>query len=103
MTFRLKRRQWLQGMAAAAVADPPLVAASRARPLVTDPKGILDLPPGFSYRVISRVGAKMHDGYRVPGHFDAMGLFEHDGQLVLMRNHEVAPGEVAMGPYAPGV
>jgi secreted PhoX family phosphatase len=86
---------------AGGLAQPPLAAASR--PLVSDPKGILDLPAGFSYRVISRVGTKMHDGYRVPGHFDAMGLFEANGQLVLMRNHEVAPGEVAMGPYPEGV
>jgi secreted PhoX family phosphatase len=74
-----------------------------AQALVRDRRGILDLPPGFSYRVISRVGQQMQDGYRVPGHFDAMGVFEANGQLILMRNHEVAPGEALSGPYPAGV
>jgi uncharacterized protein len=63
----------------------------------------LDLAPGFSYRVISRSGQLMPDGFRVPGRCDAMGVFEANGQLVLMRNHEVAPGERYSGPYPPGV
>lgn len=31
-------------------------------PLVTDPNGLLDLPKGFSYRVVSRLGDVMSDG-----------------------------------------
>lgn len=105
MTSAIKRRQWLQ-----AVGVGTGLLASGARPvraaqqrLVRDPKGILELPPGFSYRVISRSGERMADGYRVPGHFDAMGVFEADGQLILMRNHEVAPGEAVAGPFPAGV
>ena len=30
--------------------------------LVPDPAGVLDLPPGYSYRVISRLGDAMADG-----------------------------------------
>jgi len=104
MTSGIKRRQWLQ-----AVGTGLLATGTGARPahaktaLVRDPRGILELPSGFSYRVISRAGERMHDGYRVPGHFDAMGVFETDGQLILMRNHEVAPGEAVAGPYGSGV
>ena len=36
-------------------------------PLVTDPKGLLDLPRGFSYRIISEEGNEMSDGLLVPG------------------------------------
>jgi secreted PhoX family phosphatase len=76
--------------------------ARAAQPLERDPQGLLDLPRGFSYRVISRAGTLMHDGYRVPGHADAMGVFESQDKLILMRNHEVAPGEAVSGAYPPG-
>lgn len=45
----------------------------------------------------------MSDGYRVPGHPDAMGVFTLGDQLVLMRNHEITPGDRASGPYPDGV
>jgi secreted PhoX family phosphatase len=35
--------------------------------LRADPKKILDLPKGFSYRVISKAGTRMADGLQVPG------------------------------------
>ena len=77
--------------------------ATNARPsLVRDPNGVLDLPPGFSYRVISRSGERMSDGYRVPGNPDAMGTFASAHGVVLMRNHEIAPGDAASGPYPQG-
>jgi secreted PhoX family phosphatase len=74
-----------------------------ARPLVPDPKGILELPEGFSYQVVSRSGMRMDDGYRLPGRPDAMGCFPGPGgSLVLMRNHEVFEGDHAQSPYFPG-
>ena len=103
MTSAMNRRQWLQAMGVGtgllATGAPPAHAMQK---LVRDPHRILDLPPDFSYRVISRAGQRMHDGYRVPGHFDAMGVFEAGGQLILMRNHEVAPGEAQAGPFLAG-
>jgi secreted PhoX family phosphatase len=98
----MKRRQWLQAMGTGLLASGAR-SAHATTALVRDARGILDLPPGFSYRVISRVAERMRDGYRVPGHFDAMGVFEADGQLVLMRNHEVAPGEAVAGPFPAGI
>ena len=35
-------------------------------PLVADPAGLLDLPTGFSYRVVSKLGDPMSDGGTVP-------------------------------------
>ncbi|UGU17222.1 PhoX family protein [Sinomicrobium kalidii] len=61
-------------------------------PLKTDPEGYLDLPEGFSYKIISRQGDQMTDGLRVPGRPDGMGAFEGTGQnVILIRNHENSP------------
>jgi secreted PhoX family phosphatase len=98
------RRQWLQALGVGTgVLASGVRPARAAQALTRDPHGILDLPPGFSYRVISRAGTRMPDGFRVPGRFDAMGVFESEGRLVLMRNHEIAPGEAVNGPFPAGV
>ena len=70
-------------------------------PLVEDPQGIFDLPEGFSYRVISRAGDLMSDGYYVPSLPDGMAAFPGpDGLTLLLRNHEVDAGEPAAdGPF----
>jgi secreted PhoX family phosphatase len=77
-------------------------ASAPGRALIADPRRILDLPPGFSYRIVSRSGERMSDGYRVPGNPDAMGVFATPAGWVLMRNHEIAPGDRASGPYPAG-
>lgn len=60
--------------------------------LVPDPEGVLDLPPGFQYKVFSRVGETMNDGYVVPNQHDGMAAFTgKDRQTILVRNHEVHP------------
>ncbi len=59
-------------------------------PLSPDPDNILDLPEGFSYKVISALGDKMDDGYLVPDKADGMGCFALEGSKVaLVRNHEI--------------
>lgn len=78
-------------------------AASPVGALQSDPAGILDLPPGFSYRVISRLDAAMSDGGTVPDHADGMGCFDlGNGKLALVRNHELQPqhdgGAIPAGP-----
>lgn len=72
--------------------------------LAKDPKGILDLAPGFHYTILQRQGATMSDGLRVPALPDAMGVFtSKDKQhLILMRNHEIPLGQAKSGPLAPG-
>jgi secreted PhoX family phosphatase len=60
-------------------------------PLLPDPNGVLDLPEGYSYRVLSRLGETMSDGFTVPDRADGMGCFDiGNGKLALVRNHELA-------------
>lgn len=77
-----------------------LEAAPGNRPLLPDPAGILDLPSGFSYRIISRRGDRMDDGLAVPNRFDGMGAFALDAQrTILVRNHELRATHANEGPF----
>lgn len=69
--------------------------------LVPDPNGVLDLPPGFSYRVVQRAGEPMSDGFRVPDRPDGAYCVagDADGELVLLRNHENRDGYGDLDPY----
>lgn len=72
-------------------------------PLVPDPAGLLDLPSGFSYRLISSLGDPMADGANVPDKADGMGCLPlGDDEIVLIRNHELVPTDDAGGPLASG-
>ncbi|MDJ0642671.1 MAG: DUF839 domain-containing protein [Erythrobacter sp.] len=72
-------------------------------PLVPDPAGMLDLPRGFSYRVLSSLGDAMDDGGTVPDKADGMGCLDlGNGEIVLVRNHELVPSDDAGGPIAKG-
>ncbi|WP_067489737.1 alkaline phosphatase PhoX [Erythrobacter sp. CCH5-A1] len=72
-------------------------------PLQPDPAGFLDLPQGFSYRVISRLGDAMDDGGTVPDRADGMGCFDlGNGEIALVRNHELQPRHEAGGAIAKG-
>ncbi|GAB5348235.1 alkaline phosphatase PhoX [Alteriqipengyuania sp. 357] len=72
-------------------------------PLVKDPAGMLDLPPGFSYRLLSSLGNAMSDGGTVPDKADGMGCFDlGNGEIALVRNHELVPTDKAGGPIALG-
>ena len=63
-------------------------------PLVEDPNGLLDLPEGFNYRVLSQLGDLMNDGTPVPDKADGMGCFQgENGELILVRNHELRPDD----------
>ncbi|MFC7218403.1 alkaline phosphatase PhoX [Streptomyces polyrhachis] len=62
-------------------------------PLVPDPTGLLDLPEGFAYRVLSRTGDPLRSGEGpVPGNCDGMAAFALGrGSVALVRNHENRP------------
>ena len=63
-------------------------------PLRADPRGLFDLPEGFSYRIISTFGDRMDDGFYVPHRPDGMATFPGpDGLTILIRNHEVNPAK----------
>ena len=60
--------------------------------LVPDSQGIIDLPPGFQYRILSPVGTAMNDGNLVPNNHDGMAAFPgKKGTTILIRNHELSP------------
>ncbi len=80
-------------------------APARARPrrcfsgygeLVPDPAGIVDLPAGFRYRVLSRTGEALSDGGVVPSSHDGMAAFSAGALGTwLVRNHELNPEDAA--------
>ncbi len=68
--------------------------------LLPDPQGILDLPKGFSYRVLSRTGDEMDDGLLLPGAPDAMAAFAGPkGRTLLVCNHELTAGSTTTGAF----
>lgn len=72
-------------------------------PLKPDPKGLFDLPEGFSYTVVSKAGDPMSDGFVTPYKTDGMGCFALDNDRVaLVRNHELKPRDVEWTAYGPG-
>jgi secreted PhoX family phosphatase len=85
------------GKLASRFAGGPSVASPRVGlgPLIPDPDGLLDLPRGFRYRVVSATGDALPGGGVVPGWFDGMAAF-HRGRdsTVLVRNHEQATAGV---------
>jgi len=69
-------------------------------PLVDDPKGFMDLPRGFTYTVISHTGQMMDDGLLLPGLPDGMAAFPGpNGRVIVVRNHELTPGDPTVGPF----
>ena len=95
----------LQTFLSACQSDPQAIVSGQALhegygSLLDDPEGILKLPEGFSYRIISKKGDMMSDGFYVPGSADGMATFPGpDGKVLIVRNHEVSPGDVKGGPF----
>ncbi|MEP0354274.1 MAG: alkaline phosphatase PhoX [Paraglaciecola sp.] len=98
----ITRRQFNQGVVAAALGglaanlnSATLFSSEKAKlsgdsQLIPDPNGILDLPEGFSYQVISKLDDSMNDGLTVPDRADGMGCIPIDeNRVVLVRNHEI--------------
>lgn len=86
--------------AAALVLGPGEAYAAGYGPLVRDPGGVVDLPRGFQYRIISQEGGKLSNGAPIPGDPDGMAAFRGPGgTTVLVRNHELRPGD---GEPVPG-
>lgn len=60
-------------------------------PLVDDPAGVLALPAGFSYAIVTHAGrTRLESGEPTPGNHDGTGAFPlRDGGTVLVNNHEL--------------
>ncbi|WP_405858628.1 PhoX family protein [Streptomyces sp. NBC_00090] len=74
-------------------------------PLLPDPAGLLDLPAGFRYKVLSRQGEPLRSGEGpVPSNHDGMGAFPgRRGRVHLVRNHENrVTGRIGV-PTVPGL
>ncbi|MEO1405727.1 MAG: alkaline phosphatase PhoX [Pseudomonadota bacterium] len=95
-------------IASGCVAREPFLGTTNANfsgygPLRPDPQGLLDLPEGFSYRLISSLGDAMTDGGTVPDNADGVGCFDlGNGEIALVRNHELIPTDDTGGPIAHG-
>ncbi len=86
-----------QEVAAQSAANEPIGPLG---PLVPDPKGIFDLPKGFKYTIVSRIGGEMSDGFLVPGEADGMAAFVGPkGTTLVVRNHENVPAAFDKGPF----
>ena len=70
-------------------------------PLLPDKAKVLELPKGFSYKIISKAGEKMDDGLILPGKPDGMAAFPGpNGTTILIRNHEINPAvNPSLGPF----
>lgn len=115
--MRLSRRRFLRTSALGAGAlmlpggiDSALAAIARGAsatapgfgPLRRDPRGLLDLPAGFQYRMFSagseddapRFNSKLSDGSPTPALHDGMAAFPGPGGVtILVRNHEMNVGD----------
>lgn len=107
----LTRRSAALGLTAAAFTGLARIGAASAStskaigygPLERDPAGLLDLPRGFSYRILSAHGDPMDDGLVVPDHADGMGCIAlHGGRHALIRNHELSPQHAGRGAFGGG-
>lgn len=89
--------QWIKTPAEAASYSHP---SARYGPLLPDPAGILNLPKGFTYKIISRKGETMDDGLFLPGAPDGMATFAgKNGRVIVVRNHENSPDRFENGPF----
>ena len=86
----LRELSWVYG------AEPPEQIFDS---LQKDPNGLLELPPGFGYRVISRVEERMADGFLVPWAPDGMAAFPaSNGKTLLLCNSEASASDDKDGP-----
>src|ERR1700754_2268835 len=75
-------------------------------PLVDDPDGILALPAGFSYSIVTREGVTelSFDQGKTPAFHDGTGVVAAGAdKLTLIQNHEMTPHMSTFGvPHIPG-
>ncbi|MGP4086482.1 alkaline phosphatase PhoX [Streptomyces sp. KR55] len=94
-----------------AVADTAAAGSSVGYgPLVPDPKGVLALPEGFSYRILTRTGVTtLESGQTTPSNHDGTGAFAADGDddddtvTLLVNNHEIDDPLTEAGDPVPHV
>jgi secreted PhoX family phosphatase len=113
MTPSISRRGLLGGAAASGLGivlagNLEAVAGTRPSvgygPLVGDPAGILALPSGFSYRIVSQTGVtSTADGGLTPADPDANGVFRNGSGSTIVNNHEINAAEEPGVPALTGL
>jgi secreted PhoX family phosphatase len=113
MTLPITRRGLIGGAAAGGVGIAlagSFEAVAGTRPsagygeLVPDPAGILALPRGFSYRIVSETGVTAtEDGVPTPSDPDANGVFRRRHGSTIVNNHEIGSDEPFGVPALPGL
>ena len=96
MSFEFSRRTFLKGAVVAATAGvaTSCTPSTRDRLPASIPElgDVLQLPPGFSQRVLSRSGLPILGGGKgagkVAAKHDGMTAVAHNGNTILLRNHE---------------
>ena len=89
--------RWMQTPLEAAIVQK---TSAGYGPLINDPQGIINLPKGFSYKILSRKGDKMDDGLLLPGAPDGMAAFKgKSGKVIVIRNHELGPDRPQNGAF----
>lgn len=69
-------------------------------PLQSDPAGLISLPAGFKYTIISSHRQRMDDGLYVPAKHDGMAAFAGpDGRTIIVRNHELDTKDLSKGAF----
>ena len=74
-------------------------------PLLDDPAGLLALPPGFRYAVVTRAGeTQLNDGQgATPSNHDGTAVFKAQrNRLRLIQNHELNVGSALGVPHVAG-
>ena len=78
-------------------------------PLVRDPLGVIDLPQGFEYRILSQAGQTMDDGLLVPHTADGMGCIPlrnrfgfGSNRVALICNHELDKDDDTVTAFGAG-
>jgi secreted PhoX family phosphatase len=73
-------------------------------PLMDDPKGLLALPPGFKYTVVTHAGeTKLKSGHPTPELHDGTAVFgTGTKQYTLIQNHEIGAASALGVPQIPG-
>ena len=92
----------LGNMGSLLAASPAVAAAPGIGEPVLDPAGILDLPAGFSYQIVSRAGDPLPAGGITPGRHDGTATFDGPhGGLRLVQNHEISTADPNLTLAAP--
>lgn len=96
LSIEFSRRTFIKGAVITATAGLAASCDPSSRGAGTlGQDNVLELPPGFDQRILSRAGEPVLGGGKgaglVPGKHDGMTALPYDGNVILVRNHEQLP------------